>query len=101
MFPRRREEKERMYSEGEGVAEGINANGHRTGQPGQTPGLVWSKAHQSASPFPLCSALKQAIGIIVGSQALSDKLPIYIPTEANRRRKGGRTGGGREDRRGA
>ena len=34
MFPRRREEKERMCWEGEGGAEGMNADGHGTGEPG-------------------------------------------------------------------
>ena len=32
----------------------MNANGRKTGEPGQTPGLVGPKARQSASPFALC-----------------------------------------------
>ena len=59
MFSRRREEKERMCWQGERGAEGRNANGHGTGEPGQTPGVAGSRAHKSASPFPLYFALKQ------------------------------------------
>ena len=51
MFPRRREEKERMCWEGEGGADGINAYGHGTREPGETPGLVGSRALPSASPW--------------------------------------------------
>ena len=32
-------EKERMFRKGERRAEGVNINGHSTGEPGQTPGL--------------------------------------------------------------
>ena len=74
MFPRRREEKERICDqEGEGGAEGMDADGHRTGEPGHpTPGLVGSRAHQSASPVPFCFALKQAVGIFLDPSALRD-----------------------------
>ena len=55
----------------------MNADGHRTGEPGHpTPGLVGSRAHQSASPFPLCFAQKQAVEIIVDSPALRDGPPL-------------------------
>ena len=43
----------------------MNTNGHRTGEPGHAPGLVGSRARQSTSPFPLCFAQKQAVGIII------------------------------------
>ena len=61
-----------LFWEGEGGAEGMNANGRRTGEPGQTPGPVGSRARQSASPFPLCFAQKQAAGIVSDSSALRD-----------------------------
>ena len=104
MFPRRREEKERMCWEGEGGAEGMNADGHRTGEPGQTPGLVGSRAHQSASPFPLCFALKQAVEIIVDSPALRDGPPLDSNRgqceEKRRKRKGKERGKGERKKKG-
>ena len=44
-----------------------------------THGLVGSRAHQSASPFPLCFAPKQVVGIIVDSSALC----VGPPLDAN------------------
>ena len=43
---------------------------------GHLPGLVGSRAHQSASPVPLCFTQKQEIGIIVESPALRDRPPL-------------------------
>ena len=36
------------------------------------PKLMGSRAHQSASPVPLCFAQKQAVGIVSDSSALRD-----------------------------
>ena len=41
---------------GERGAQRRVANGHRTGDTGQLPGLVGSRARQSRSPAPLCFA---------------------------------------------
>ena len=40
------------------------------------PKLTGSRAHQSASPVPLCFAQKQAVGIVVESSALHDGSPL-------------------------
>ena len=71
----------------------MNSDGCKTGELRQTPGLVGSRAHQSASPFPLCFAMKQAVGIIVlDSSALRDGPPPGLNRgqckEKRRKRKG-------------
>ena len=73
MFPWRGEEKEGCITrEKEELKEGMQV-AIALGTP---PGLVGSRAHQSASPVPLCSALKQAVGIIVDFPALRDGPPL-------------------------
>ena len=44
--PLEEREKERMFWEGEGRAEGMNANGHGTGDPGQYP-VLWGQVFVS------------------------------------------------------
>ena len=51
MFPRTREEKGRMCWEGEGGAEGINTDGHGTGEPGSYP-VVRVKASSVGVTLP-------------------------------------------------
>ena len=66
------------------------------------PKLPGSRAHQSASPVPLCFAQKQAAGIVSDSSALRDGSRL----DANRgqygekrRRKEGKKEVGRKERR--
>ena len=69
MIPRRREEKRKREERARGMkhmASDLGTLGYCI------PKLTVSRAHQSASPVPLCFAQKQAAGIISDSSALRD-----------------------------
>ena len=69
MIPRRREEKRKREERTRGMkhmASDLGTLGYRI------PKLRGSRAHQSASPVPLCFAQKQAAGIVLDSSTLRD-----------------------------
>ena len=83
---------------GERGAQRRVANGHRTGDTRELPGLVGSRARQSRSPAPLCFAQKQVVGIIVDSSALRDGPPLDVNQgQGEEKRREGRKG--RQERR--
>ena len=69
MIPRRREEKRKREERARGMkhlASDLGTLGYCI------PKLTESRAHQSASPVPLCFAQKQAAGSVSDSSALRD-----------------------------